>query len=56
MTKRSMQLFTLGVAALMAVAAPSAPRAADFKPAGCVDTTPHKVRIVRVAPGVELVR
>ncbi len=54
MTKRSMQLFTLGVAALMALAAPSAPRAADFKPAGCVDTTPHKVRMVRVAPGVEL--
>ena len=54
MTKRSMQLVTLGVAALMALAAPSAPRAADFKPAGCVDTTPHKLRMVRVAPGVEL--
>ena len=54
MTKRSMQLLSLGVAALMALAAPTAPRAADVKPAGCADTTPHKVRMVRVAPGVEL--
>ena len=28
--------------------------ASDFKPAACVDNTPHKIRIVTVAPGVEL--
>ena len=28
--------------------------ASDFKPAACTDTTPHEIRMVRVAPGVEL--
>ena len=52
-TKHSLRLFFY-CASLLAVVAPTVSRASDFKPAACVDTTPHKVRMVKVAPGVEL--
>ena len=44
----------LGAVALLALAAPTAAQASDFKPAACVDNTPHTIRFVKVAPGVEL--
>lgn len=44
----------LGLAALLALAAPAAPAEAGRKPAACADNTPHTVRMVTVAPGVEL--
>ena len=44
----------LGAAALLALAAPTAARATDHKPAACEDHTPHEIRMVKVAPGVEL--
>ena len=40
--------------ALPALAAPAAAWATDRKPAVCEDHTPHKIRMVKVAPGVEL--
>jgi pimeloyl-ACP methyl ester carboxylesterase len=52
-TMQSWRLFLLCVSALLALVVPVA-RASDFKPAACVDNTPHKVRMVQVAPGVEL--
>jgi pimeloyl-ACP methyl ester carboxylesterase len=53
-TMHSFRLLLLCVAALLTFVAPTASRARDFKPAACVDNTPHKVRMVKVAPGVEL--
>jgi non-heme chloroperoxidase len=47
---QSLRLALLGAVALLAFAA----QASDFKPAACVDDTPHKIRFVKVAPGVEL--
>ena len=53
--KCSTRLFFLGVTALLLLAVPpTASGADDFKPAACVDNTPHEVRMVEVAPGVEL--
>ena len=54
-TMQSWRLFLLCVSALLALVVPVA-RASDFKPAACVDNAPHKVRMVQVAPGVELER
>ena len=54
MTIQSLRLFLLCVTALLALVVPTASRASDFKPAACVDNTPHKVRMVQVAPGAEL--
>lgn len=54
MMTRLLQLSLLGVAALLMLAAPTAVWATDHKPAACADNTPHKVRFVKVAPGVEL--
>lgn len=51
MARRQVRALVLGVAAILAAAVPAS---ADFKPAACVDTTPHKLRMVKVAPGVEL--
>ena len=44
----------LRAVALLAFGAPTAAWATDHKPAACEDHTPHKIRIVKVAPGVEL--
>jgi pimeloyl-ACP methyl ester carboxylesterase len=54
MTTRLLRLSLLGVAALLMLAAPAAVWATDHKPAVCADQNPHKVRFVKVAPGVEL--
>ena len=51
---QSLRLSVLGLAALPALLAPTGSWARDFKPAACVDNTPHKTRMVTVAPGVEL--
>ena len=48
------RLSLLGAVALTACGAPSAIRAMHPKPAACVDHTPHTVRLVTVAPGVQL--
>src|SRR5262245_40023478 len=50
---QSLRLAVLGALAL-ACGAPTATRAQDHKPAACTDTTPHTIRFVTVAPGVEL--
>ena len=39
---------------LLALGAPAAAWATDYEPAACADHTPHKVRFVKVAPGVKL--
>ena len=44
----------LGAVALLTFGAPAAVLATDHKPAACEDNTPHKIRFVKVAPGVEL--
>ena len=54
MTMQSFRRFLLGVAALLTIVAPTASWARDVKPAACVDNTPHKVRMVKVAPDVDL--
>jgi pimeloyl-ACP methyl ester carboxylesterase len=54
MMMRSLRLSLLGAVALLTFGAPTAARASDHKPAACVDNTPHKMRMVKVAPGVEL--
>ena len=54
MKLQSWRLAILGAVALLAFAVPTAARALDFKPAACADNTPHKIRFVKVAPGVEL--
>jgi non-heme chloroperoxidase len=53
-TAKLLSLHLVGALALLTFAAPTAARATDFKPAACEDHTPHKVRFVEVAPGVEL--
>ena len=50
----SSSLTLVGAAALLTLAAPTAAPATDHKPAACEDHTPHQIRRVRVAPGVEL--
>ena len=50
--KQTMRL--LRAIALLAFAMPTAAWATDHKPAACEDHTPHKARMVKVAPGVEL--
>ena len=54
MTGQSLRLFLLCVTTLLALVVSTASRATDFKPAACADSTPHKVRMVTVAPGVQL--
>ena len=54
MMTRLLRLSLLGAVALLMFAAPTAVWATDHKPAACADHTPHKVRFVKVAPGVEL--
>jgi pimeloyl-ACP methyl ester carboxylesterase len=54
MKTQSLQLALLGAIALLMSGTPTAARAADLEPAACADDTPHKVRMVQVAPGVEL--
>jgi non-heme chloroperoxidase len=54
MKRQSLQLALFGTLALLAFGAPSAAWATDHKPAVCEDHTPHKVRFVKVAPGVQL--
>ena len=49
-----LRLSLFGAAALLTLGAPTAVRATDHKPAACEDNTPHRIRMVRVAPGVEL--
>ena len=44
----------LGAVALLTFGAPTAVLATDHKPAVCEDHAPHKARMVKVAPGVEL--
>jgi pimeloyl-ACP methyl ester carboxylesterase len=51
---QSMGLALLGAVTLLAVGIAAPAWAADHKPAACVDHTPHKIRMVKVAPGVEL--
>jgi hypothetical protein len=50
----SLRLPLLGAVALLTFAAPVASWASDHKPAACKDDTPHEIRMVKVAPGVEL--
>ena len=54
MKRQSLQLALFGTLALLAFGAPSVAWATDHKPAVCEDHTPHKVRFVKVAPGVKL--
>ena len=49
-----LRLALSGAVALLTLGAPTAGWATDHKPAACEDNTPHKIRMVRVAPGVEL--
>ena len=51
--KQRMRLL-LGAMALLAFEAPSVAWATDLKPSACEDRTPHKIRMVKVAPGVQL--
>src|SRR5262245_38870369 len=51
---QSLRPAVLGALALLTCGAPTAPRAQDPKPAACTDTTPHTIRFVTVAAGVEL--
>ena len=51
--KQRMRLLLVAMA-LLALGAPAAAWATDHKPAVCEDHTPHKVRFVKVAPGVQL--
>src|SRR5262245_10494567 len=53
-TTQSSRLSLLGAVALLTFGAPMAACAAENKPAACTDTTPHTIRFVTVAPGVEL--
>lgn len=54
MKTRQSMAWLLGAIAMLALGAPSAVRATGYKPSVCEDQTPHKVRKVAVAPGVEL--
>ena len=51
--KQSIGLLLVAMA-LLALAVPAAAWATNRKPAVCEDHTPHKIRMVKVAPGVEL--
>ena len=51
---RSLQRAVLGALALLMCGALMAACAAESKPAVCVDNTPHTIRFVTVAPGVDL--
>ena len=51
--KQRMRLLLVAMA-LLALGTPAAAWATDHKPAVCEDHTPHKVRFVKVAPGVQL--
>jgi pimeloyl-ACP methyl ester carboxylesterase len=51
---QSLRPAVLGALALLMCGAPMVAGAAESKPAVCVDTTPHTIRFVTVAPGVEL--
>ena len=51
---QSNSLVRLGAVALFAAAATSHLQASDGRPAACEDLTPHKIRMVAVAPGVDL--
>ncbi|MEO8726239.1 MAG: alpha/beta hydrolase [Acidobacteriaceae bacterium] len=51
---QSLRLPLLGVVALLMFGAQTAVWATEHKPAACEDQTPHQIRMVRVAPGVEL--
>jgi len=53
-TTQSSRLSPLGAVALLTVGAPMAACATETKPAACVDNTPHTIRFVTVAPGVDL--
>jgi pimeloyl-ACP methyl ester carboxylesterase len=53
-TTRSSLSASLGAVALVACGAPMAARPTETKPPACVDATPHTVRFVSVAPGVQL--
>jgi pimeloyl-ACP methyl ester carboxylesterase len=54
MFMRSLRLPLLGAVALLTVGAPTSVWAAEHKPAACEDHTPHKISMVKAAPGVEL--
>jgi non-heme chloroperoxidase len=51
---RSLRRAVLGALALLTCGAPMVACAPDNKPAVCVDNTPHTIRFVTVAPGVQL--
>ena len=51
---QSLRLPALAAAALLALGVLTTARATEHKPAGCEDSTPHAIRKVQVAPGVEL--
>ena len=53
-TTRSLLLALVGAVAPVACGVPMAARPTESKPAACVDATPHTLRFVTVAPGVEL--
>lgn len=51
---QALSLSSLAVAALLPSAAPAVATVMGSKPAACEDRTPHEIRMVKVAPGVEL--
>ncbi|MFZ1426612.1 MAG: alpha/beta hydrolase [Geminicoccaceae bacterium] len=51
---QSLRMSALAATALLTLGAPTTARATEHKPAGCEDRTPHAIRKVQVAPGVEL--
>ena len=53
-TTQSLWLSLLGAVALLTLGAPLVACTAENKPAVCVDNTPHTIRFVTVAPGVDL--
>jgi hypothetical protein len=53
-TTQSLRLSLFGAVALLTCGAPMAACATENKPAACVDNTPHTIRFVTVAPGVEV--
>jgi pimeloyl-ACP methyl ester carboxylesterase len=53
-TKSLLVLLSLGATVLTACGAPTAVRATRNEAAACVDDTPHTIRFVTVAPGVDL--
>ena len=51
---QGLRLSVIGIVAVLTFEAQAASGVSNFKPAVCEDHTPHKVRMVAVAPGVEL--